>query len=91
MNKNYTNTLKSAQSNGSLDGITACTRVMIVAFYNAKGECLPDWPDKEKGEIFTTMRTEMLEILAQGKSDTFTVEAEHAIEVAMEKMEVCRL
>lgn len=44
--------------------------------------------EREVGAFYTRMRTELLEILAQGGRDTFTDEMRHAIAVAYEKMGV---
>jgi hypothetical protein len=86
MSKNLALTLARAKNNGIREGIDAVCEAMALAHYNAAIELELD--EREVGAFYTRMRTELLEILAQGGRDTFTDEMQHAIAVAYEKVGV---
>lgn len=88
MNKAYIESLARSKNAGIQMGIEACCRVMAVAFYNAACERLPDLSDAQKGTVYAQMRTEMLEILRQGGSDTYSEEIEAAASTALARMAV---
>ncbi len=91
MSKNLALTLARAKNNGIREGIDAVCEAMALAHYNAAIELELielELDEREVGAFYTRMRTELLEILAQGGRDTFTDEMRHAIAVAYEKMGV---
>lgn len=86
MSKNLALTLARVKNSGIREGIDAVCEAMALAHYNAAIELELD--EREVGAFYTRMRTELLEILAQGGRDTFSEEMKHAISVAYEKMGV---
>lgn len=86
MSKNLALTLARVKNNGIREGIDAVCEAMALAHYNTAIELELD--EREVGSFYTRMRTELLEILAQGGRDTFSEEMKHAISVAYEKMGV---
>lgn len=86
MSKNLALTLARAKNNGIREGIDAVCEAMALAHYNAAIELEID--ELEVGALYTRMRQELLEILAQGGRGTFSEEMKHAISVAYEKMGV---
>ena len=86
MSKNLALTLARVKNNGIREGIDAVCEAMALAHYNAAIELELD--EREVGAFYTRMRTELLEILAQGGRDTFTDEMRHAIAVAYDMLGV---